>query len=228
MGDEKAYPSLLDVQNRMTKDEILNKIRQGSARMPAFSAVVKGQEESIIAFLFQQRDKKTSRENADISEIRKNKLSYSNQDDSTLRDTFSMYLNVTAYAEFRDNEDRHAIKPPWGTLSAINVSTGAYEWKIPVGNEPELQQKDAPATGSSVSPGPVVTAGGVVFLTGTADKKIFAYDKSTGKVLWQATLPAVGSSTPCVYMSDGKQYVALSVAGDKTNPSGYIVAFALP
>ncbi len=135
---------------------------------------------------------------------------------------------MTAYAEFVDRDGHPAIKPPWGTLNAINLNTGEYEWKITLGNDPELQEKGAPITGSSSLSGPVATAGGLVFMSGTKDKKFFAFDKTTGKLLWEITLPAVGSSTPCTYMSNGKQYVALSVGGNKENPAGYIIAFALP
>ncbi|MEJ7682366.1 MAG: hypothetical protein WKG06_31850 [Segetibacter sp.] len=81
--------------------------------------------------------------------------------------------------------------------------------------------------GTSSSPGPIVTAGGLVFLAGTRDNKSFAFDKSNGKLLWEFTLPAIGSATPCTYMANGKQYVALSVRGDKESPSGYIIAFSL-
>jgi quinoprotein glucose dehydrogenase len=226
MGVENIYPSLIDVQKRMTKQEVLNKIKQGSAKMPSFFGIIKGQEEAITAFLFEEKDKRMSSENSDLSEIRNNKLSYSDTA-NTKSDSAAIYLNVTAYAKFTDKDGHHAIKPPWGTLNAINLNTGEYEWKISVGNERELQQ-DSAITGSSISPGPVVTAGGLVFITGTADKKIFAFDKVSGKLLWQTILPAVGSSSPCTYISNGKQYIALSVGGSKENPSGYIIAFALP
>ena len=143
-------------------------------------------------------------------------------------DTAAIYLNLTAYGYFRDPEGRPGIKPPWGTLHAIDLNTGEYVWQIPVGNHPELQEKGALETGSEGSAGPIVTAGGIVFISGTRDKKLRAFDKATGKKLWETTLPAVANATACTYMIDNKQYIALSVAGDKENPGGYIMAFALP
>src|SRR4030095_11599672 len=133
-------------------------------------------------------------------------------------DTAAMYLNVTPYADFTDRDGNPAIKPPWGTLNAINLNTGEYEWKITVGNDSALQEKGAPITGLPSMSGPIVTGGGLVFFSGTKDKKLFAFDKSTGKLLWETTLPAFGSSTPCTYVNNGKQYIALSVGGNKENP----------
>jgi quinoprotein glucose dehydrogenase len=224
---DAVYPSLIDLQKRMTKDEVLNKIEQGSGRMPGFSGVIKGQEESIIAFLFQAQDKKFSQRENDLSEIQSNNLSHGDTIENAKYDT-AIYLNVTPYADFTDRNGHPAIKPPWGTLNAINLNTGEYEWKIPVGNDSALQEKGATITGLPSMPGPIVTAGGIVFFCGAHDKKFFAFDKTTGKLLWETTLPAAGSSTPCTYMTNGKQYVALSVGGNKENPAGYVTAFSLP
>jgi quinoprotein glucose dehydrogenase len=219
---DAVHPSLIDLQKRMTGDEVVNKIKQGSGKMPGFANLLKGQEKSIIAFLFQQQDRKLLQEVNDLSEIRDNKLG------NTQNDTATIYLNVAAYAEFEDKDGNPGIKPPWGTLNAINLNTGEYEWKIPVGNDSALQQNSTTVTGLAAMTGPMVTAGGLVFFSGTSDKKIFAFDKSNGKLLWQTTLPAAGSSTPCTYMSNGKQYIALSIEGNKENPAGYIIAFSLP
>ena len=138
------------------------------------------------------------------------------------------YLNVTAYVQLKDPEGRPAIKPPWGTLNAINLNTGEYEWTIPVGNHPELQKKGEPITGATGSPGPIVTGGGLVFLGGSRDRKFQAFDKATGKLLWEIILPGFASSTPCTYRSNGKQYIAVSVAGNKDSPGGSVMAFTLP
>ncbi len=97
-----------------------------------------------------------------------------------------------------------------------------------IGNHPELQKPGGPETGAEGSGGPIVTAGGLVFIGGTRDKKFRAYDKDNGELLWEVTLPAVANATPCTYYSNGKQYVAISVAGTKENPAGSIMAFALP
>ena len=115
-----------------------------------------------------------------------------------------------------------------GTLSAINLNTGDYEWQIPVGNIPELQKPGDPITGMEGYGGPIVTAGGVVFIGGTRDKKFRAFDKKTGELLWETSLPGVANATPCTYMANGKQYVAVSISGYPENPAGCIMAWALP
>ena len=224
---DAVYPSLIDLQKRMTKDEVMNKIKQGSGKMPGFAGVIKGQEEAIIVFLFQMQNKKFSQKENDLEEMQKNNSSHNDAIENTKYDS-AIYLNVTPYADFTDRDGHPAIKPPWGTLNAIDLNTGEYKWKVPLGNDAALQQKGAPITGLPSMSGPIITAGGLVFFSGTRDKKLFAFDKLTGKLLWETTLPAAGSSTPCTYMSNGKQYVALSVGGNKENPAGYIIAFALP
>jgi len=138
------------------------------------------------------------------------------------------YLNSTGYKTWKDPSGNPAITPPWGTLHALNLSTGEYEWQIPLGNDETRQAKGAPETGQEGKAGPIVTAGGLVFISGTDDKKLRAFDKSTGKLLWQTTLPALANATACSYQVNGKQFVALSVGGTIQNPSGYLMAFALP
>lgn len=138
------------------------------------------------------------------------------------------FVNTTGYKTWKDPDGNPAIRPPWGTLNALNLSTGEYEWQIPLGNDTTLQEKGALETGQEGKAGPIVTAGGLIFISGTADKKLRAIDKSTGKLLWQTTLPALANATACTYQVKGKQYVALSVGGTKENPSGFIMTFALP
>jgi quinoprotein glucose dehydrogenase len=228
-GDEPISPSLVDLNKRMSENEVLNKIREGSGKMPSFASVLKGHEDGIIAYLFDKTDKRLLQNERDLSEIRNNRLSNIEvKDQKETIDTSTIYLNVTAYAQLKDSEGRPAIKPPWGTLNAINLNTGEYEWTIPVGNHPELQKKGETITGATGSPGPIVTRGGLVFLGGSRDRKFQAFNKATGKLLWETTLPGFASSTPCTYKSNGKQYIAVSVAGNKESPAGYIMAFALP
>jgi quinoprotein glucose dehydrogenase len=223
-GQEPDYPSLVGLEINMERKEVLSKIKQGGGKMPGFASVVSGKEDAIIAYLFGQEDKEFAREEASIKEIQNNKTANKEAEP----DTLTRYLNLTAYGHFRDAQGRPSIKPPWGTLNAINLNTGDYEWRIPVGNYSNLQGKDAPETGTGGSAGPIVTAGGLVFLGGTKDKKLRAFNKATGELLWETTLPAIATSTPSTYFSGGKQYLALSVAGNEEEPGGYIIAYALP
>jgi quinoprotein glucose dehydrogenase len=227
-GDEPIYPSLIDLNKRMSEADALKKIKEGSGRMPSFAGLLDRHQDGIIAYLFDKTDERLRQNERDLSEIRNNRLSNIEvKKEKETVDTSTVYLNVTAYAQLKDPEGRPAIKPPWGTLNAINLNTGEYEWTIPVGNFPELQKKGEPITGSTGSPGPIVTRGGLVFLGGSRDRKFQAFDKATGKLLWETTLPGFVSSTPCTYKSNGKQYIAVSVAGNKESPAGSIMAFAL-
>ena len=209
-GREPNFPSLRNIGERLSQEAVLNKIKTGGGRMPAFASVVKGHEEEIIAFLF---------------EIKKNE--YPKQS-ALPQDTTSVYLNLTAYSDFEGPDGYPAIKPPWGTLNAINLNTGEYAWKITLGNFPEVQTPGGPPTGTDSWGGPMVTGGGLVFIAGTRDKKFRAFDKTTGAILWETTLPGNGFATPSTYTSGGKQFVVISVTGEKDEPGGRIMAFALP
>lgn len=224
-GDEPLYPSLIGVKERMNEQQVLTKIRDGGGKMPPFASVLKGNEKAIVDFLFDNHHR-YSQKDADLAEIQTNLKAGANK--SGKIDTFPTYLNTLAYAQFRGPDGNSAIKPPWGTLNAIDLNTGDYLWKVPVGNYPHLQKEGGAETGSTGSPGPMVTAGGLVFIGGTRDKKFRAFDKTTGQVLWEMELPGFASSVPCSYRSNGKQYIAVSVAGNKEKPAGFIMAFALP
>jgi quinoprotein glucose dehydrogenase len=136
----------------------------------------------------------------------------------------------TGYNKFLTKDGYPAIAPPWGTLNAIDLQTGKYLWKIPFGEFEELKKKGIPTTGRENYGGSVITAGGLLFIGATADNKFRAYNKRTGKLLWETTLPASGVATPAVYAVDGKQYVVIACGGSKWGgPNGdSYVAFSLP
>jgi quinoprotein glucose dehydrogenase len=134
------------------------------------------------------------------------------------------------YERWKDPDGYPAAKPPWGTLSAIDLNTGDYLWRIPLGEFPELRAKGIPVTGTEQYGGPIVTAGGLVFIAATQDEKFRAIDKRTGAVRWETTLPAAGYATPSTYMVGGRQYVVIAAGGGKlgTKSNDTYVAFALP
>ena len=207
-----SFPSIADVKERVSEEETLGKIRQGSGQMPGYKGVLTDREESaIMAFLYDKRD-------AVVEESKT-----SGKDEKPVR-----YMNITPYRAWRGPSGNPALKPPWATLSALNLSTGEYEWQIPIGNDEKLQEEGAPPTGLLARSGPVVTAGGLVFISGAADRKLWAFDKESGELLWETTLPAANNANICTYAVAGKQYLALSVGGTEENPSGSLMAFALP
>ncbi len=137
---------------------------------------------------------------------------------------------LDGYGKFLDPDGYPAAEPPWGTLNAINLEKGEIAWRIPFGKFPELVAKGIRNTGSENYGGPVVTAGGLVFIGATNhDRKFRAFDKDSGKLLWEATLPAAGNATPTTYEVNGRQFVVIAAGGGKWgNPSGgSYVAFAL-
>ena len=227
-GDEPQFPSLADLKKRMPETEALQKIREGGGKMPAFGGLLNGKEKSLVDYLFDKSGPNLSIRRGDVSEIDANFSSgHSTKQKTSKADTATRYLNVSAYGVWKDPDGNPAIKPPWAVLNAINLSTGEYIWKVPVGNIPELRTPGATETGSTGSPGPMVTGGGLVWIAGSRDSSFRAFDKTTGQLLWTFILPGIGSSTPCSYKYKGKQYIAISVSGNKETPAGSIMAFAL-
>lgn len=161
--------------------------------MSGFSSALNEHEiESLLAFLFEEEDRQLV-----VSET-----------DKTADDKIK-YFNISGYTTWIDQSGNPALQPPWGTLNALNLSTGEYEWQIPLGNDPKLQEDATPLAGLEGKAGPVVTGGGLIFISGAMDLQLCAIDKATGKILWQTTLPSIANATACTYKADGKQFVAL-------------------
>ncbi len=207
-GISPAFPALRGVGKRMPREQILELIHQGKGRMPGFPKLEGEELTALMRYL-------------GVTESNGN---------SKMGD--SLQYRFTGYRKFLDPDGYPAISPPWGTLSAIDLNTGKYLWKIPFGEYPELAASGMRNTGSENYGGPIVTAGGIVFIGATDfDRKFHAYDSRTGKLLWEALLPFAGVATPVTYMVDGKQYVVIAAGGgrDPKWPSGgKYVAFALP
>jgi quinoprotein glucose dehydrogenase len=215
-GSPPEIPSLIGVQTRLTALQMTNTIQVGRGRMPAFPELANDGVEykALMSFLATGEDK--TRDSAQSPGTGAEAPKY----------------DFTGYKKFLDPDGYPAVVPPWGTLNAINLNTGEYVWKIPFGEYPELVAKGLKNTGSESYGGPVVTAGGLIFIGATvADKKFRAYDKATGKLLWETTLPLGATATPATYEVNGRQYVVIAAGGmrDPVTPSGGIyVAFALP
>jgi quinoprotein glucose dehydrogenase len=139
-------------------------------------------------------------------------------------------FSTTGYEQFLDHEGYPAIKPPWGILSAIDLNTGKFAWQVPLGEHPELTARGVPRTGTENFGGSIVTAGGLVFIAGTKDERIHAFDKETGRLLWEQPLPAGGYATPSTYQVNGRQYVVIAAGGagkPRTKAGDTFVAFGL-
>jgi quinoprotein glucose dehydrogenase len=204
-------PSLVDAGTKYSRDELATIIRLGTGRMPAFPDMGARNINDVVDFLITGKDK--------------------GADPALANDPSRLKYRSDGESIFQDPDGYPAITPPWGTLNAIDLNSGAMRWKIPFGEFPDLAAKGLKNTGSDNYGGPVVTAGGLVFIGATNfDKKFHAYDKLTGKLLWETTLPAAGNATPAVYMLNGREYVVIVCGGGKNGaPSGSaIVAFALP
>ena len=210
-GSPPEFPSLVGVTQRLTDAQIERQITVGGGRMPAFAQFDVADRAALIGYL-KGDPKQTARKEAPAYP-------------STNGDPYVF----NGYTRFLDPDGYPAIAPPWGTLSAINVNTGEYAWKIPLGGYPELADQ---TTGSENYGGAVVTADGVVFIAATVyDNKFRAFDKRTGKLLWETTLPAAGIATPATYSVGKKQYVVISAGGGKNakvKPGGEIIAYSLP
>ena len=213
-GDDRkgnaTAPSLLDIAQRRSREEIATVIREGTGRMPAFAEMFGAAAiTDMVNYLV------TGNAVADTAATKPTFLKYRNNGDPI----------------FLDHEGFPGIAPPWGTLNAIDLNRGEIRWSIPFGEYPQLAEKGMKNTGTDNYGGPVVTANGLLFIgASTYDRKFRAFDKRTGALLWETELPASGNATPSLYVVNGKQYVVIAAGGGKNGaPSGgTFVAFALP
>jgi quinoprotein glucose dehydrogenase len=209
-GSPPAIPSLVGAVDRNTPAEVSAVIKNGKGRMQGFPNLTEEQVFALVNYISTGESKELT---------------------SSGPVPVSMKYRFTGYHKFLDPDGYPAIVPPWGTLTAINLNTGEQAWKIPLGEYPELVAKGQNKTGSENYGGPVVTAGGLVFIgASNFDKKFRAFDKLTGKLLWETTLPFSGNATPITYQVDGRQFVVIAAGGGKDPRSasgGVYVAFAL-
>ena len=215
-GQPPEIPSLVDIGKRYDQARLSELLQTGIGQMPGFPILdppAGSQFQALAHYLLSGKIE----DNADAKAV----------------DDGALHYDSTGYPKFLDPQGYPATAMPWGTLNAINLDTGEYLWKIPLGQYPELTAQGMSDTGSENYGGPVVTAGGVLFIGATVrDKKFRAFDKATGKLLWETSLPFSACATPATYEIGGRQFVVIGAGGqrDPATPAGggTYVAFALP
>jgi len=215
-GNGTAYPSLLNIGKKYNEMQVSQIITNGRNMMPSFKQIQPDEKKALLAFVLKLPEKAS-----DAKVLAKEPPS------STVNDVPYM---MNGYKRFTGKDGYPGIKPPWGTLDAVDLTSGKLLWKVPLGEYPELTKKGIPITGTELYGGPLVTKGGLVFVAATKDEKIRAFDKKTGKQVWEAKLPAAGYATPATYSVDGKQYVVIACGGGKigSKSGDSYVCFALP
>jgi quinoprotein glucose dehydrogenase len=208
---QMASPSLADVGQRRKKADIAQLLKEGKGVMPSFGWMNNAEMDAVLAYILREADPfEGGGPRPDL------------EDESP--------YTITGYNRFFDPDGYPAVKPPWGTLNAVDLNKGEIAWTVPLGEFAALTKRGIPPTGTENYGGPVATAGGLIFIGASKDEKFRAFDKKTGKVLWETSLPAGGYASPATYEVGGKQYVVIAAGGGKmgTKSGDSYVAFALP
>ncbi|NND69695.1 MAG: pyrroloquinoline quinone-dependent dehydrogenase [Halioglobus sp.] len=208
-GSGDIFPSLRNIGDKYWPWEVFDIVRNGKGRMPAFTAEPWYLLMPTIFYLYTTDDE-------DIASV---------VTDATptgyMHDGFRVLLD-----EFKLPGSR----PPWGSLTALDLNNNTIAWRIPFGDYPQAKAKGLSGLGAENYGGPVVTAGGLLFIGATPDSMFRAFDKATGKLLWEDALPAAGFATPAIYEAGGRQFIVIAAGGGRVGQasgSAY-VAYALP
>jgi quinoprotein glucose dehydrogenase len=210
-GAPPEYPAVDNLTGKFSEEQLSNLIAKGSGRMPGFANLGEPAIVALTTYLLKKEDTEV--------EIARGP-----------RPPVQLKYTMDGYNKFLDHEGYPAITPPWGTLSAINLDTGKYAWKIPFGEYPELVAQGIRNTGAESHGGGVVTAGGLFIIGASAhDKKLRAFDKRTGKLLWESVLPYPNNATIAMTELNGKPYILVPMGGGRGHASGsQWAAYTLP
>lgn len=221
-GSGSGVPSLQNAGKKFQSSELLDILNAGRGRMPSFTQLTPGEKKDLVSFLSNPAKKGDTNNSTAAAAI--STSSHSNEFPHV-----PDYLQGDRYP-FVDERGYPGIKPPWGTFSAIDLNTGDYRWQVTLGEFSELSQKGIPPTGTPNHGGPLVTAGGLAFIAATEDEKFRAFDKATGKLVWEFNLPASAFATPISYEVEGRQYIAIAAGGVRSGrkTGGWYLAFSLP
>lgn len=209
------YPSIVDVGKKYDPRSFIEFINAGRRMMPAFQHLSQQDKNAIASFVLNLQKEQLQAYKPKLSAL----------------DSFRMLpYEISGYNKFITKSGLPGLSPPWGVLNAIDLNTGEYVWKTTLGEDPFFKAKGIKETGTENYGGPVVTKGGVLFIAATKDGMFRAFNKRSGKLLWETKLPAAGFATPATYEVGGKQYIAIACGGGKlgTASGDSYVAFALP
>jgi quinoprotein glucose dehydrogenase len=221
----------VDVASRLRGDEVAAVIRDGKGRMPPFRNIQSFFLAALIAYATTGEESAGTTRPAVPAQAALDG-GRSDMQASIVDDPLPAAYRFAGFVKFLDPDGYPAVKPPWGTLNAIDLNSGQFLWTVPLGSYPELAGQGISQTGSENYGGPLLTAGGVLFIGATIhDRKLHAYDARTGGLLWEGALPYSGTATPATYRIHGKQYVVIATSNARTPAApqgGGYVAFALP
>lgn len=206
------FPTLLGISKKYSRNSFDTLLQSGRRMMPAFRQLTNDERKALASYVLGATD-------TDF-------WTYPGGKEDT---TYKLLYGIAGYQKFLSPSGRPALSPPWGTLSALNINTGQWLWQIPLGIDTAYKNGGS-ATGTENYGAAVVTKGGLLFIAATKDGMLRAFNKRTGKLLWQTKLPAAAFATPAVYELNGRQYVVIACGGGKLGtPSGdSYVAYALP
>jgi quinoprotein glucose dehydrogenase len=209
-------PTLVNIGERYDRQSFGALLQAGRRMMPAFSYLKEEETSALASYILEMKEE--------------GKRKFSIRPLSPEEDPYYMAYKLKGYTKFLAPDGKPAISPPWGTLTAIDLNSGEHRWQVPLGEYPDYKARGIPPTGTENYGGPVVTAGGLLFIAATSDAKFRAFNKLTGELLWETDLPAAGFATPSVYEYQGKQYVVIACGGGKLNTMAgdAYVAFGLP
>jgi quinoprotein glucose dehydrogenase len=215
----RAFPTLVNIGQKLKLADVLALLETGRGMMPAVPFLSAEQKQTVAEFILGNGSQVTSGGESRGAEGASSGSALGMEP-----------FTHTGYNRWLDSNGYPAVKPPWGTLNAIDLNTGDYKWKTTLGEVPDLISRGIPPTGTENYGGPLVTAGGVIFIAASKDEMFRAIDQETGKTLWQTKLPAGGYATPSTYSVKGRQYVVIACGGGKmgTKSGDAYVAFALP
>ncbi len=208
-----SLASLKTIKERLNRQQVLDLLQTGRGQMPSFAAFSTTEKEAVVAFLFGEA---AARRVA----LRDLNLTWAEE----------VPFVATGHHDFRDPEGFPVNRRPWGALSAIDLDHGNIRWQVPLGTYPELEKRGLSSTGTFNMGGPLVTAGGLVFIGASMDERLHAYDKSTGQLLWQFQLDAGGYATPATFAVSGRQFVIIAAGGGGkpgTKPGNAYYCFSL-